>query len=348
MAWPEPASSRNQIRLLGKRIVAAHQARGILLWGIDLDGEDYQRFQNWRASHGAVLNTAQAWLRRLSQAEAPIVGQRLKRLDTIVDKLVTGRSRDLSTMNDIAGVRAIFRSEEKLLEFRGLMDCSRAKHSLTHDLDKFNYIEEPKNTGYRGIHLVYSRFSPSFSGQPWNGLKFEVQLRTAVQHAWATAIEVYDSTRRERFKFEESADPAYFQFQIVSEIFSRIYEERNSCLRQHTDIQLVDMFEELEVRTRMLASIKGLVVAKNAGVLKSNTILQKTKDGSLKIYRYETFPKAIAALPRIEGLAETENAVLVGATTPNHIRDAFRNYFDDTTDFVKLLEDAIAQIRENN
>lgn len=96
---------------------------------------------------GAVLNTAQAWLRRLQSSQRPIVGQRLKRFSTIIDKLTSERSRDLSTMNDIAGVRAIFRSEEQLDEFRSKMFESRAQHSLIHESDKFNYIKRPKASG---------------------------------------------------------------------------------------------------------------------------------------------------------------------------------------------------------
>ena len=80
--------------------------------------ENLQVLSNWRDVHGAVLNTAQAWIRRLDRSTDIIVAQRLKRFDTVLDKLVTGRSSDLSIMHDIAGVRVIFESEDDLRNFR--------------------------------------------------------------------------------------------------------------------------------------------------------------------------------------------------------------------------------------
>lgn len=344
MVWPAPLNSRNQVRNAGKRIVESFREHGFLAYGIFVSSEDYQTVQNWRAAHGAVLNTAQAWLRRLEELQRPVVGQRLKRFETIVDKLITGRSKDLSTMHDIAGVRAIFRSEQDLRDFQDKASKSKAKHTLTHEPGKFDYIERPKTTGYRGVHQVYTRHVQATSGTPWNGLKFEVQLRTAVQHAWATAVEVYDSTAQARFKFEASDNPAYEQFLVISELFARVHEGQSSALPHLTDRQLVERQRELETETRMVSTIQSLVVAQNVGSLKQNTILQRKKNGELVIHHFPSFPAAIKAISHIEAQSETENAVLVGAATPTHIRDAFRNYFDDTTDFVNLLRAAESEV----
>lgn len=344
MAWPEPTNSRNQVRNAGKRIVESYRKYGMLAYGIYIPSEDFQTVQNWRAAHGAVLNTAQAWLRRLDEVQRPVVGQRLKRFDTIVDKLITGRSKDLSTMHDIAGVRAIFRNEADLRDFQDKAARSKARHTLTHETGKFDYISCPKSTGYRGVHQVYARQVPAKSGEPWNGLKFEVQLRTACQHAWATAIEVYDSTAQARFKFEASSNPAYEQFLIISEMFARIHEDRRGSLPHLSDQELVLRQRELERETHMVSTIQSLMVAQNAMPLNRNTILQRRKNGELYIYKYKSFALAIQAIAQIEASSETENAVLVGASTPNHIRIAFRNYFDDTADFVNLLREAEEEI----
>jgi ppGpp synthetase/RelA/SpoT-type nucleotidyltranferase len=346
MAWPAPQYSKNRVRTAGKRIAKVYREnQGVAAWGVNIPRAEFDVIENWRTSHGAVLNTAQAWLRRLDKLQRPIVGQRLKRYNTIVDKITSGRSQDLSTMHDIAGVRAIFRSIEEVADFRGQMRLSKAQHRLTHESTKFDYIASPKSTGYRGIHEVMERQVPSRSGAEWNGLKFEVQLRTAVQHAWATAVEIYDDTQASRFKFEASANPAYEQFLIVSEMFARVHESSLGCLHDQSDIALAERFTELESETHTVTMIHGLQVAVNYRPLEKNSILQRTVNGELIVHPFSSFPRALREISNIEARPETLNAVLVGAKTPYHIREAFRNYFEDTADFVALLDDALRQIR---
>jgi hypothetical protein len=73
--------------------------------------------------------------------------------------------------------------------------------------------------------------------------------------------------------------------------------------------------------------------------------LQRRNDGSLTLWAYKNFNQAVLAISEIEEREETVNAVLVSAKTPQHIREAFRNYFDDTSDFIALYDDAAQQIR---
>ncbi len=97
-------------------------------------------------------------------------------------------------MHDFGGCRLIFPNLVSLQGFRDYLDrTSRARHSLAHDRFKYDYTSKPKNTGYRGIHYVY-RYSPSSkTNESLRNLKTEVQLRTSVQHAWATACLLYTS-----------------------------------------------------------------------------------------------------------------------------------------------------------
>jgi putative GTP pyrophosphokinase len=349
LSWPAPLNSKNRVRTAGKRISRTLNEEDLLLWNVNISRDEYNVLENWRTSHGAVLNTAQAWLRRLEKGQKPVVGQRLKRFNTIVDKLATKRSRDLSTMHDIAGVRLIFRNEQELRQFRTRMDTSRAKHTRTHERSRFDYIAAPKETGYRGVHDVFERrVAPANHPSAWDGLKFEVQLRTAVQHAWATAVEVYDSVQEARFKFEGSNEAAYQQFLLISEMFARIHENNMSCLPDHEDVDLVKQCVELENETGMIEMFRNLSTAQTFDVLKQNSILQRLTDGRLRVWTFRNFSEAVRAISEVESRDETTNAVLVAAKTPQHIREAFRNYFDDTSDFVSLYDDAKLQIMARN
>lgn len=114
----------------------------------------------------------------------------------------------------------IFENIEHLLNFRVYMHetstMRNVEHQLRHDTDKYNYIEHPKLTGYRGIHDVYKHFPRGAvrrqEKKPWDGLLVEVQYRTCAQHTWATAVEISDLLDGERTKFEleQSARGRFF------------------------------------------------------------------------------------------------------------------------------------------
>ncbi|HSF24191.1 MAG TPA: hypothetical protein VLE20_08190 [Blastocatellia bacterium] len=67
---------------------------------------------NWRASHHFPMNTFYMTLKRRANAvsSAPVVAQRIKRLESIMMKLQRQRTMELNQMQDIAGCRAIMRS----------------------------------------------------------------------------------------------------------------------------------------------------------------------------------------------------------------------------------------------
>jgi hypothetical protein len=95
----------------------------------------------------------------------------------------------LSQMQDIGGCRAIVTTVKQLDE---LVDIYRLK-PLTHtNQGTKNYIKEPKEDGYRSVHLMY-RFVGSATSRYWDKLRIEIQLRTKLQHAWSTAVETVDT-----------------------------------------------------------------------------------------------------------------------------------------------------------
>jgi putative GTP pyrophosphokinase len=156
--------------------------------------EDIQAIEEWRAAHRAVLNTFQASLRNRTRNRNRnrkiIVAQRHKRRNTIFNKLFRLPKMELSRMDDIAGCRLIFPSIKELVEFRSTFHKARFRHKRKNYLDKYDYIKTPKDTGYRGIHDIYSYDVNSHHGEMYKGLLVEIQYRTLVQHAWATAVEV--------------------------------------------------------------------------------------------------------------------------------------------------------------
>lgn len=76
--------------------------------------------------------------------------------------------------------------------------------SFSHKLQsEHDYIAEPQESGYRGIHLVF-KFNNSQGRQPdsrcWDGLNIDIQLRTELQHVWATGVEIVGTMLHENLK----------------------------------------------------------------------------------------------------------------------------------------------------
>ncbi|MCL4836455.1 MAG: RelA/SpoT domain-containing protein [Thermoanaerobaculia bacterium] len=116
-------------------------------------------------------------LRTALRDETARPGQRFKRLERIIDKLVRYPKMRLSQMEDIGGCRAVLASLEDVssaVEHIHRQWGDRAKAT--------DYIASPKPDGYRGIHIIERR----------DGRLIEVQLRTRNQHAWAEAVERLD------------------------------------------------------------------------------------------------------------------------------------------------------------
>lgn len=180
MAFVEPQYSKNQVNRAGDILVApdAYSAE---------DQEWASRvLTNWRACHGYPINTFQATLRQKLKAidGDAIVAQRLKRAPSIIFKLQRFDGMKLARMQDIAGLRAVVSSVLKVRKLAAAYRGAQFKHVL---ISSKNYIDEPKEDGYRSIHLIY-RYAND--GAPsYNGLSLELQLRTRLQHAWATAVE---------------------------------------------------------------------------------------------------------------------------------------------------------------
>lgn len=166
-------------------------AAGRVLVNVPQEGEDdgdwleaFDLVGRWRAIHAGPLRTFRTNLRR-RVGQRDIVAQRLKRMPTIISKLERLPRLKLSNVQDIGGCRAIVPETTDAFQHATDLLDSRVRHRLTRYKD---YIRSPRPSGYRGLHLVYSYNSEKVAH--WHGLSTEIQIRTRLQHRWATAVEV--------------------------------------------------------------------------------------------------------------------------------------------------------------
>ena len=173
-----------------------------------------------------------------------IVAQRLKRTPSTVAKLRRFTSMKLSRMQDIGGARAVLPtvSEVDDLRDRYRQQDRRSKHAFVAEKD---YIRQPKSSGYRGVHLVY-RYGSS-ENPAYNGLQVEIQLRTRLQHAWATAVEKVGAFLGQSLKSSEGSQSWLRFFELAGSIFAR---EEGSPAAPNVPIDVAMLLAETRTAAR--------------------------------------------------------------------------------------------------
>ena len=339
VSFVRPKYTKSKIKAAGKR--SAKLAPTL---------EDSIVVENFRASHAYVLNTFQMNARRHSAGVERTVGQRLKRRNTIIDKLRREPSMPLHAMQDIAGCRLIFQSQKDLYDVRSSLRDARFSHKRLNDADKYDYIKNPKSTGYRGVHDIYEYTVMKEPGSAWNGLRAEIQFRTQPQHAWATAVEVADLITSSRIKFNDAKQNYLRYFQLSSEIIARTSEGQRSCCGELTDKSLRKEFISAEKRLGILGTLNNLrqIDSKRQRFKKNMLLIFKfdaEESERLETKVFENINQAIEAYDRLEkAYGDLADIVLVRGETEENIRDAFRNYFSDARAFVDLVNDGLKNL----
>lgn len=140
----------------------------------------------FRAAHSVPLVTANNGLRSMVKTAGcqVEVSQRLKRAPTILGKLLREPTLALSRMQDIGGCRAVVGSIPEIRAVQRRLVKNRPVYSIS------DYIETPRSSGYRGVHVVVD----------YGGRRIEMQLRTRVMHEWAVTVERLSGRLSEFFK----------------------------------------------------------------------------------------------------------------------------------------------------
>jgi hypothetical protein len=328
--------SKNQVRKAGKRISES-------VYINSAPRNDVDTVDEWRKAHLKPLTSISMWLRKPSiDATGLAPAQRLKRRSTVLDKLIQGRSSDASTMHDLGGCRLIFKDLQSLQDFREYLETkTRAGHKLQHERNKYDYIATPKATGYRGVHYVYGYEPFSESNADLRGLKIEVQLRTDTQHAWATSVEIADLVLGARTKFEDGSGQYGQFFKVASELLARRHEGMTGCMPDITDANLKAMFHEEEARHNLLDRLDKLREQGDLEKIREHTVLAFQTDGTLDIFGYSKSTRAVEKEKELMDNPDCAHVVYVRASTPSAIKNSYRNYLTNPTDFVKLMKESI-------
>lgn len=336
--WKKVEYSRSQIVKAGKAIR-----------NNDSDTEEYKNavkiIDNWRASHAFPLHVIYMHLRRMCKGKDAIVAERLKRLDSITKKLKREHSMNLWTMQDLGGCRVIVPTINDVYRYANTYEKSRKRHVQK---NKYDYIQNPKASGYRSLHIVYEYKSDTVETYNKNML-IEIQYRTHLQHLWATAVETMGLFTNEAIKAGQGSDDVKRFFILVSALFAM--EENQSIPQNVVDDkdEIISEIEALNANNNYLDFLSGIRVAVDhqadkIGRDKSGYfILILDYDANrLKIQYYKSseISKANEMYNSIEeAKAESKiDAVLVRVSSFSDLKKAYPNYFSDIGEFVDIVK----------
>lgn len=329
--------SKKQISKAGKVLLTSKSQEDINI-ALDI-------INTWRTSHLHPLRVMKNALLRIllnSSINPILVSQRLKRLSSIEYKLDLNENMGLGGMQDIGGYRVVLKDLKDLIKLQKTLEKPNRRHKLERVVD---YVQTPKKSGYRSIHFIY-RYSSKV--EKHDGLKLELQVRTKLQHNWATAVETAGIFTKTSLKSSQGPDDWLEFFQVVSSLFA--IKEELPKLEIHADKSM----EELMVycynlcnKLNILTTLKALRVSTNKietdnfpGEYYILNINIKEMKVQILIYDKKEYERATREYLRLEkSITEGENAVvLVSASSIKSLKKAYPSYFLDTSEFIQALE----------
>lgn len=309
------------------------------------DPDDFDQFldaynvlENWRSSHAYPIQSMLGYFRAkaFSIDSKAIVARRLKRTPSILAKLNRESGMKLDRMEDIGGVRIVTTNLAKVESIVKSIKTGRTRNILRRERD---YITYPKESGYRGVHLVY-KYNGAKEGFPCHHI--ELQIRTQTQHAWATTVEVVGMYTRQSLKAGIGTKEWLDFFSLAGEVFANIDSKKDDDEKAKDQREeLIKQVDRLGVLTRLQAyavSTKHINESKKDG--KYYLLILDTNEEKINIWNHNDLTKASDMYASLEKQHKDDkdiDVVLVSTESLKGLKLAYPNYFADTTQFRQRL-----------
>lgn len=346
MGWTTPNFSKAQVDAAGRNLVQGfqpgnHESLVEYLHSLDV-------ISNWRSCHSFPLNTFQNGLRKRGRRIDPdaLPAQRIKRLASIELKLRRFKGLRLSQLQDIGGARMVLADISLVRQ----IVADYRKSDLRHEVAKVDdYIFLPQVSGYRGVHLIYKYKSDR--SPVYNGLKIELQIRSQLQHAWATAVETVGTFLQQSLKSSIGED-RWLRFFALMGTAIAITEQAPPVPNTPTNEsdlvgEITSIVEELDVLNRL--EVYGSALAffeddrRSEGqyyLIKLDPVAHQVSVQSFVRGALEEAQQAYLEVERaLQGTPS--DAVLVSVDSVSALQKAYPNYFLDTRVFIGLVRDVI-------
>ncbi len=310
--------------------------------------EAFYKLASFRAIHAYPLRIVKFILRQRALAidpSASIYG-RSKRMLSIVAKLERNPNMKATQMQDFGGCRAV------MADIKGLNELIAQFRELAPSLEgieEYNYLEKPKQDGYRSTHFVvrYRSRHPQYLHLP--GRRIEIQIRSRLQHQWATALETIDLFTEQTLKIGGGTPNWKRFFKLASSLFAI----REKCAnvpdvpdsREDVLAELKELWGWMRVPDRLnqwMTVINGVIPQEhgtNRMYLIETDVEKKTTE--VKVYSSEQIMEAYMQYNESEQINNRElskNAVLVTARSVDELRLGYPSYYGDAKAFLREIE----------
>ena len=343
MIFPDkPTESKSQINKAADII-----ARGKIKGSVSDDDVQQARklIDAWRRAHSYPLHVFAKTLRwRTRTFTGAVVARRLKRMPTILDKLGSRESHmDYTNMQDLGGVRAILKNQKQVDRLAKKILVSRTPHELKDDMD---YTRKPKPSGYRGRHLVYKYKASSEAQSQYDGLMVEMQLRTELQHIWATGVETMGVVVGQDLKSSRGNSDYLEFFVALSAAFSCIEgtplaPKFEGKTREQIFKIVVDMAKKLHIKDKLSAYLIGVDHASKTNSKMKYFLLElDTDEKRMTLTGYERAENANTAYERTEAEFagdSSKDVVLVSVEKNEQLKKAYPKYYGDSKSLIAQI-----------
>ena len=354
MAWTGRKYTKGQIDRAGEALIALGKddpAREEAIAVVD----------NWRACHAYPLQVIKMTLLNRAKKITPraLIAQRMKRRPSIEIKLLDNPNMKLSQMQDIGGCRAVL---QNVKEVRRLVDVYKKFHAKSgkgqskgrsswDGSEAFDYIKNPKPDGYRSVHLIFRFQSPSPERKIFNGQRIEIQIRSNLQHAWATAVETAQLFTGQALKAKvKNANEDWLRFfALTSAAFAR--REKTAPVPGTPDNQddLVRELKEIVEREKIITCLLGWndtihhIEEQARGDAHAFLMVLDPTKKTLRVWSFTKDQLAEAQEQYKQWEKDTESdsriqVVLVSVESVRALPKAYPNYYVDTKDFVNAVQ----------
>lgn len=325
----------------------------------------------WRNAHILPLQqTEQLLLKYIFKIDKnAFLAKRLKRFDSIRKKLRYAKAKNkqvmqLTNVQDIGGLRIVISDLNKLKNVKKVLLNELCFYENERLIKFDDYISSPKENGYRGIHLV-AKFLNEYSDYR----KIEVQIRTRLQHSWATSLEIIDIFTQQNLKSDDGEVDFLKFFKNVSDQFALIdsseFFKKNDMERLTKDYLSVVLMNKkfiyqcIEIRNfldksdqfgktlqqnfidyrNLLSEVENTIIKSKEGyaLLRLHTVKGSV---DIEIFESKNYLKATQRYAEYEKLLlENPNWViaLVSTNALGGLKEAYPNYFADSELFLKYL-----------